>query len=276
MHIAAEIFKVDPTRVVDYDEMIERAAGIIKSGGLVAFPTETVYGLGCSALDEDGAKKIYTAKGRPQDNPLIVHIADPRDAENYAVTNEYYYKIADAFMPGPITVILPKKDAVPYSVTGGLQTIGLRCPENAVARALIRAAGVGIAAPSANISGTPSPTSGVHVIKDMNGRIGTIIDGGECEIGLESTIISLDGHTATILRPGAVTYDALMCVCGEVKIDKSVTGSIGENERPLSPGIKYRHYAPRTSSCQGDDARSSHSSAKIKTENCLILCYTEA
>lgn len=255
---------------------IAEAAEILRSGGLVAFPTETVYGLGGNATDASAATKIYAAKGRPSDNPLIVHIASPEDAEQYAVTNEVYYRLAKAFMPGPLTVILPKKDTVPSTVTGGLDTVALRCPSHPIARALIEAAGVGVAAPSANRSGSPSPSLGNHVIRDMDGRIEAIIDGGSCEIGLESTIISLNGTTATLLRPGAITRDALLCVCDEVNIAPAVTETLAENERPLSPGMKYRHYAPSAPLVlvDGDaDAVLSFLHRAQNAERCAILCY---
>lgn len=259
-------------------EKIKKAAAILKSGGLVAFPTETVYGLGADATDSEAAKKIYAAKGRPSDNPLIIHISDPADAERYAFTNECYYRLSKAFMPGPLTVILPKKDTVPSSVTGGLDTVAIRCPAHPVANAIIKECGVAIAAPSANISGSPSPTSGEHVIHDMYGRIEMIVDGGACDIGLESTIIKLDGNSATLLRPGAVTCDALSCVCDKVTISPAVTEELSKNEKPLSPGMKYRHYAPTAplvlldgdEDCVIDFLRRAQNA-----ERCTILCYNE-
>ena len=257
---------------------IEKAAKILKSGGLVVFPTETVYGLGGSGIDADAAKKIYAAKGRPSDNPLIIHISRPEDAEAYCHTNEYFYRLASAFMPGPLTVILPKKDTVPLSVTGGLDTVAVRCPSHPIARALIEAAGLPIAAPSANLSGKPSPTRASYVAEDMNGRVDMIIDGGDCEIGLESTIIKLDGGKATLLRPGAITSDALECVCESVEIAPAVLEMLGENERPLSPGMKYRHYAPTAPFVllSGDDgAQLEFLKNAVKNENCAVLCYDE-
>ena len=179
-----EIIKIDFSRPLA--EQVRGCAEILERGGLVAFPTETVYGLGGSALDADAARKIYAAKGRPSDNPLIIHIAKPEDAEKYCVTSDAYYKIAEAFMPGPITVVLPKKDNIPESVTGGLSTVAVRCPAHPVARALIDACGFPVAAPSANTSGRPSPTAADHVKDDLSGKIEAIIDGGEAEIGLES------------------------------------------------------------------------------------------
>ncbi|MBE6547026.1 MAG: threonylcarbamoyl-AMP synthase [Ruminococcaceae bacterium] len=257
---------------------ISEAAELLRNGGLVAFPTETVYGLGGNATDTEAAQKIYAAKGRPSDNPLIIHIASPEEAEQYAYTNETYYRLAKAFMPGPLTVILPKKDSIPQSVTGGLDTVAIRCPSHPLAQALIRAAGVAIAAPSANRSGSPSPSCGAHVIHDLNGRIDAILSGGECEIGLESTIIQLCDNKATLLRPGAVTADALRCVCEEVAISPAVTEGLQENERPLSPGMKYRHYAPRLPLVLLDGDEDCVLSFLLHAQNaekCVILCYRE-
>ena len=266
------------TDPAESEEALQRAAEIIRRGGLGVMPTETVYGLGGSALDEGAAHKIYEAKGRPSDNPLIIHVADPKDAERYAKTSETYYRLAKAFMPGPLTVILPKKDAVPSSVTGGLDTVAVRCPAHPVARALIEKAGVAIAAPSANLSGKPSPTSAQHVIADLSGRVDMIIDGGESEIGLESTIVSLDGDHATLLRPGAITCDALRCVCESVSVFHAVAEKLAENERPLSPGMKYRHYAPDAPLVllTGDEENLLAFLQKEQKEaGCVILCYDE-
>ncbi len=268
------------TKIVKYTKgtPLTEAATILKSGGLVAFATETVYGLGANALDADAAKKIYEAKGRPSDNPLIVHILEPDDAERYAYTNELYYKIAKAFMPGPITVILKKKDTVPSAVTGGLDTVALRCPSHSCARALIRESGLPIAAPSANISGRPSPTSAEHVINDLSGRVDMIIDGGESEIGLESTIVKIEDNKLTLLRPGGITRDALLCVCENVEISHAVTEALSENERVQSPGMKYRHYSPSTPLVLLDGTPSdviSFMARAQENENCIIIAYNE-
>lgn len=237
-----ELFHI--TQIEGNEQAIARAGRMLREGELVVFPTETVYGLGGIATSDAAAKAIYEAKGRPSDNPLIIHVASPEDAEPYAVTNDTYYRLAKKFMPGPLTVILPKKDTIPLSVTGGLDSVAVRCPAHTVARALIRAAGVPVAAPSANRSGRPSPTCAAHVIEDLDGRVAAIIDGGECEVGLESTIVKLEGDKGVLLRPGAITADALSCVC-ETSIAPAVTAALAENERPLSPGMKYRHYAPQ-------------------------------
>ena len=257
---------------------IEKAAEIIRAGGLVVFPTETVYGLGGNALDPGAAEKIYAAKGRPSDNPLIVHLSRASDADKYAYVNGLYERLAEAFMLGPITVILPKKECIPYSVTGGLDTVAVRVPSNPLARAFIDACGLPIAAPSANISGKPSPTKAEHVIHDLDGRVDMIIDGGECDIGVESTIVRIDGDDAlTLCRPGAVTYEQLCAICTHVSVDKAVTGKLDEGERPIAPGMKYRHYAP---SCQVILLDGEHSNAVnyIKSkigDGVGVLCYDE-
>ena len=227
------------------DEILRRGAEIIKAGGLVAFPTETVYGLGANALDADAAARIYAAKGRPSDNPLIIHISRPEEAELYAYVPSEYKLLAEKFLPGPLTVIMPKRDNIPSTVTGGLDSVAVRLPSNTAARRLIELAGVPIAAPSANLSGKPSPTSASHVVEDMNGRVDMIIDGGECNIGLESTIIKLTGDgRAVLLRPGGITKEQLEEIFSEVELDKAVTEKLGDGEKPLAPGMKYRHYAP--------------------------------
>ena len=226
-------------------DVLERAGELIRSGELVAFPTETVYGLGANAYLAESARKVYAAKGRPSDNPLIVHVNDSADASLFAETNETYKKLAKQFMPGPLTVILPKKDVIPDEVTGGLRTVAVRCPSNPIARELIRRSGVPIAAPSANLSGKPSPTCAEHVMQDMDGRIAMVIDGGECEIGLESTVIAVSGNSANVLRPGAVTPDMLRSAGIAVTVDEAVTDPAKAGSAPQSPGMKYKHYAPK-------------------------------
>ena len=238
-----ELIKIDFTKPLA--GQLALPAEILAKGGLVAFPTETVYGLGGNALDADAAGKIYAAKGRPSDNPLIVHIAHPSEAAKYAHTNALYEKLARAFMPGPLTVVLPKKENIPFSVTGGLMTVGIRCPGDPVARELIRLAGVPVAAPSANVSGRPSPTAAYHVCQDLNGRIECIIDGGESEVGLESTIVKIDGERLILLRPGAITPEMLRTVCEAVVLDNGILDRLPEGTAPEAPGMKYRHYAPR-------------------------------
>lgn len=229
----------------NYDVLIE-AAEIIKKGGLVVFPTETVYGLGADATNPDATSKIYSAKGRPSDNPLIIHIADPKDAEIYTFTNNTYYLLAEHFMPGPLTVILSSRDTVPATTRGGLDTVAVRCPENPVARELIRLSEVAIAAPSANLSGSPSPTTFEYVFSDMDGRVDAIIDGGDCDFGLESTIVKIDPDGfLTILRPGKITKEDFEKIGLKVVIADAVKVALQDDDRPISPGMKYKHYAPK-------------------------------
>lgn len=265
----------DPER---QENDLRRAADRLRCGGLVVFPTETVYGLGGNALDAEASKKIYAAKGRPSDNPLIIHIARPEDAARYAVTDPLYNRLAKAFMPGPLTVILPRRDIVPLETTGGLDTVAVRCPAHPVAHRLIELCGFPIAAPSANLSGKPSPTCADDVAYDMDGRVDMILDGGACEIGLESTIVKLNGDSLTLLRPGGVTYDALCMVCNRVTVADAVTHQLAENERPLSPGMKYRHYAPDAPvvllSGEADKVLS-FLRAEQQRLSCAILCYNE-
>lgn len=234
------------TKIVGTSEdEIKEAGRILNSGKLVAFPTETVYGLGASAYDSDAARKIYAAKGRPSDNPLIVHVCDKAQIAEVAekITDDAR-KVIDTFMPGPVTIILKKKSIIPDDVTAGLDTVAIRYPAHNVAQRLIKASGVPVAAPSANLSGKPSPTKAKHVIKDMAGRIDVIIDGGDCSVGVESTIIDFTGEKPVILRPGGVTYDELKKTGIDVDIDKNILQSIAPNEAPKCPGMKYKHYAP--------------------------------
>lgn len=225
--------------------IIAQAGQILKDGGLVAFPTETVYGLGGDALNPDSSRKIYAAKGRPSDNPLIVHIAEMEALKPIcAQIPETMLKLAEAFWPGPLTMIVPKSDLVPKETTGGLDTVAIRMPDHETALALIRAAGGYIAAPSANASGRPSPTLAGHVMEDLQGRIEMILDGGEVGIGVESTIVDLTGEVPTILRPGYVTEEMLRRVLGEVQTDPTLMQKV-EGGRPKAPGMRYRHYAPK-------------------------------
>ena len=228
------------------DKDIRLAADIIKSGGLVAFPTETVYGLGADAFMEEAAKKIYAAKGRPSDNPLIVHISEIREVDDIAeCIPDIFYSLAKKYWPGPMTVVLKKRNIVPDATSGGLDTVAVRLPDNNIARAIIKESGVPIAAPSANTSGRPSPTKARHVLEDMNGKIDMIIDGGTVGIGVESTIVDLTGDIPTLLRPGAVTFEMLQEVCTEVDIDPAIEHLLVSGEAPKAPGMKYKHYAPK-------------------------------
>jgi L-threonylcarbamoyladenylate synthase len=234
-----QVVKID--RLQPEMDKIRRASEIINRGGLVAFPTETVYGLGGNGLDEDAAKKIYAAKGRPQDNPLILHIEDISRLSDIA--RDIHPKaqlLMDKFWPGPLTLVFRKTDLVPWSTTGGLETVAVRMPDHPVALGLIREAGVPIAAPSANLSGKPSPTCAEDVYEDMEGRIDMILDGGPCMVGVESTVLDMTEETPLILRPGGLTLEELEAVLGTVELDPGLAA----HQRPRSPGQKYKHYAP--------------------------------
>lgn len=228
------------------DSQLEEAARILKEGGLVAFPTETVYGLGANALNEEAAAKIYAAKGRPSDNPLIAHVAEKKDVEALtAGIPEAGRLLMDAYWPGPLTLVFQKSDLVPYGTTGGLETVAVRMPSDPVANRLIALAGVPVAAPSANTSGRPSPTTADHVCQDMDGKIEMIVDGGPVGIGLESTIVDVTGPVPTVLRPGAVTIEMLRETLGYVEVDPAISKPLEEGVKPKAPGMKYRHYAPK-------------------------------
>ena len=227
-------------------QSIEQAADILRRGGLLAIPTETVYGLGANGLDETAVLHIFEAKGRPQDNPLILHIPDAGWLERYCEdVPDAAYKLAERFWPGPLTMILKKKPCVPLRTTGGLETVGMRCPDHPVTRAIIERAGVPVAAPSANTSGRPSCTTAEHVREDMWGKIDGIVDGGPCQVGVESTIIDLTVTPPQLLRPGGLPLESLRGALGEVTVDKAVTQKMADGEKPRAPGMKYRHYAPK-------------------------------
>lgn len=227
------------------DENIKIAADILKNGGLCGIPTETVYGLAGNAFDKSAAGKIFAAKGRPQDNPLIVHIADIADigqiTDNFHPTAQ---KLAEKFWPGPFTMILPKGDKIPYEITGGLDTVAVRIPAHETALKIIRAAGIPLSAPSANLSGSPSPTTAQHVMRDLSGRIDAVLDGGVCEVGVESTVITFVGETPKILRPGAITEQMLKDAAGDVIVDENIFRHVENNVKAASPGMKYKHYSP--------------------------------
>jgi len=241
------------TKVIKIDrknpdtELLKEAGRLLAQGGLVAFPTETVYGLGGDGLQETAAARIYAAKGRPSDNPLILHIADIKDMEKLAVDiPPLAYRLAEQFWPGPLTMILKKADVVPYTSTGGLDTVAVRMPSDEIAREIIRASGTYIAAPSANLSGRPSPTKAEHVIEDLSGRVEMIVDGGDSDIGLESSIIDLSGDVPMILRPGFITKEDFEQIVREVKFDTAVLATKPEESVVAkAPGMKYRHYAPK-------------------------------
>ncbi len=238
-----KIIKIDKNQI--NEEAIEEAGALLREGRLVAFPTETVYGLGADALQEQAAKRTYEAKGRPSDNPLIVHIADYDDLKKIAVNiPPETDMLAAHFWPGPLTMIFEKSDIVPYGTTGGLDTVAVRMPVDPVAQALIRAAGGFVSAPSANTSGRPSPTTAQHVAEDLNGKIDMILDGGTVDIGLESTILDMTVSPPMILRPGAITEEMFEEVIGPVNVDQTLL-SENSTQAPKAPGMKYRHYAPK-------------------------------
>ena len=254
------------------------AAEIIKSGGLVAIPTETVYGLGANGLEPGAVAKIFEAKGRPQDNPLILHVSETSQIENFCHSiPESAYRLAEKFWPGPLTMVLPARDTVPKCTTAGLSTVAVRCPDNAVTREIIRLSGCPIAAPSANISGKPSTTTAEHVLHDHNGKIDAVVDGGPCRVGLESTIVDLTEDRPRLLRPGGITPEQLMEVLGDLVVDKAVTAQIDKDAVVKAPGMKYRHYAP---DCQVVIVSGSREKAAqyIKTHyetGDRVLCFEE-
>jgi L-threonylcarbamoyladenylate synthase len=227
-------------------EALSLASGLLRQGQLVAFPTETVYGLGADALNEAAVRAIFAAKGRPADNPLIVHIADRTQLDPLCEVSDTSRLLMDAFWPGPLTLLFPKKPAVPAVVTAGLPTVAVRMPSHPDAAALLKTCGLPVAAPSANRSGRPSPTTAAHVLEDMDGRIPLILDGGPCDVGVESTVLDLTRGEPTILRPGGVTRTMLESVLGKpVQLAGSILRPLGKDEKALSPGMRYQHYAPK-------------------------------
>ncbi len=236
------------TKVIRPGQSLEEAARLLREGQLVSFPTETVYGLGANALIEDAVRAIFAAKGRPADNPLIVHIWPGYDLDQIVEEiPDSAKKLMEAFWPGPLTMSFRKKDCIPDATTAGLDTVGIRMPDHPVAQSLLRMSGVPVAAPSANSSGRPSPTTAQHVWEDMKGKIPCIVDGGDCKVGLESTFVDMTGPVPMILRPGAITREMLEEVVGRVDVEPSVAKglAISDEEKPRSPGMKYRHYAPK-------------------------------
>ena len=259
-------------------ENIEKAAEIIRRGGLLGIPTETVYGLGANALNADACRRIYEAKGRPQDNPLIIHVPDASWLSRYCEkVPESAYRLAEAFWPGPLTMILPKREIVPYRTTGGLETVGVRCPNHPVTLAVIAAADVPIAAPSGNTSGRPSPTSAADMLEDMDGKIDGIFDGGSCGVGVESTIIDLTCQPPRLLRAGGLPLEELERVLGTVLVDKCITQLMTDGERPRAPGMKYRHYAPKApvTVVTGDGKKSAAYIAAHAPEGAGVICFSE-
>lgn len=257
---------------------IEAAAAILRAGGLVGIPTETVYGLGANGLDPAAVRRIFEAKGRPQDNPLILHIPDPSWLERYCRDVPVAARrLAEQFWPGPLTMILPRRTLVPDEVTCGLETVGVRCPDHPVTLAIIRAAGVPVAAPSGNRSGRPSPTCARHMLEDMEGRIQAVVDGGPCGVGVESTIVDLTLPVPRLLRPGGLPLEALEAVLGHVDVDRAVTAPLSPGEKPRAPGMKYRHYAPRApvTVVTGDGAATAAYIRRQAGANTGVICFGE-
>lgn len=256
--------------------LIREAAEILKSGGIVAIPTETVYGLAGNALDGSVTQKIYKAKGRPSDNPLIVHISEfSQWAPLVKSIPETAKALSDKFWPGPLTVILPKSDIIPDEVSGGLDTVAVRMPSNEIARKIIEKAGVPLAAPSANTSGKPSPTSAKHVIDDLSGKIDAIVDGGDSDVGVESTVISLAVSPPRLLRPGGITPEILTEVLGEIEIDDAVYNKLAEGKQAASPGMKYKHYSPKAQIIlvKADLEKFVAYAKENASENSAVLCF---
>ena len=257
---------------------MERAAAILARGGLLGIPTETVYGLGANGLDPEAVAHIFEAKGRPQDNPLILHVPSAEWLARYcADIPAAAYTLAERFWPGPLTMILRRKPVVPDAVTAGLDTVGMRCPAHPVCRAIIAAAGVPVAAPSGNTSGRPSPTNMADMLEDMDGKIDGIVDGGPCAVGVESTIIDLTEEPPRLLRPGGVTLEELRDALGEVAVDPAVTRLMGAGEHPRAPGMKYRHYAPKApvTVVKGDAAATAAYIRDHLGEGEGVVCFDE-
>jgi len=257
---------------------IDQAAAILKNGGLVGIPTETVYGLGANGLNPEAVANIFKAKGRPQDNPLILHIPAADWLERYCQDiPDAAYQLAKQFWPGPLTMILRRKSVVPDVVTAGLDTVGMRCPDHAVCRAIIQRADVPVAAPSGNTSGRPSPTAAGHMLDDMDGKIDAIVDGGPCAVGVESTIVDLTCTPPRLLRPGGITLEQLESVLGEVAVDDAVRRKMGEGEKPRAPGMKYRHYAPKApvTVVKGDAEQTARYIAAHAAQGDGVICFDE-
>ena len=257
---------------------IDEAAAILRDGGLLGIPTETVYGLGANGLNEEAVAHIFEAKGRPQDNPLILHIPSADHLERYCKEIPLTaYQLAEAYWPGPLTMILKRKPIVPDVVTAGLDTVGMRCPSHPLCHAILEAADVPVAAPSGNTSGRPSPTTAAHMWEDMDGKIDAIVDGGPCSVGVESTIIDLTETPARLLRPGGITLEQLRAVLGEVAVDPAVTRLMGAGEKPKAPGMKYRHYAPKApvTVVTGDPKKSAEYIAAHAAPGDGIICFDE-
>lgn len=267
---------MDTKRLTSRD--VAAAAEVISAGGLLGIPTETVYGLGANGLDEKAVHAIFDAKGRPQDNPLILHVPDAGWLERYcAGIPAVAYELACRFWPGPLTMILPRKRIVPDTVTAGLDTVGMRCPDCAVTRQVIAAADVPIAAPSGNASGRPSPTTAAAMLEDMDGKIDAILDDGPCRVGVESTILDLTVTPPRLLRPGGVTLEALEEVLGDVAVDEAIRRLMAPGEQPKAPGMKYRHYAPKApvTVVKGDPDMTAGYIVARMGEKSGVICFDE-
>jgi L-threonylcarbamoyladenylate synthase len=257
---------------------IDRAAAVLRRGGLLGIPTETVYGLGADGLNAEAVAHIFQAKGRPQDNPLILHIPSADHLPRYCRDiPESAYALAERFWPGPLTMILKRRDMVPDVVTAGLDTVGMRCPAHPLCRAILQAADVPVAAPSGNTSGRPSPTTAAHMLADMDGKIDAIVDGGPCAVGVESTIVDLTCDPPRLLRPGGITREQLESVLGPVVVDAAVVRPMGAGEKPRAPGMKYRHYAPKApvTVVKGAPAPTARYIADHAGEGDGVLCFDE-
>ena len=265
---------------INTDEL-QNVSKLIKNGEVIVFPTETVYGIGANALDTEAVRKIFLAKGRPSDNPLIVHVADKKDIEQIAVIQTAVeQKLIDVFMPGPITIILKKKPVIPNVVSAGLDTVGIRMPSNEIAQKIIKTSEVPIAAPSANISGRPSGTKVTDIREELEERVSAIVDGGDSNIGLESTVVKVIDDVPVILRPGKVTPEQIEEVVGKVKIDSKVFEKLLGDEKPESPGVKYRHYAPKTK-CKLIYSKDENKQIEMinnlikENDKIIVLCFEE-
>ena len=265
------------TLVLDKTQ-INVAAELLKNGGVVGIPTETVYGLAADALNGEAVAKIFKAKGRPMDNPLIVHIADFGDIDRFGLVEtipESARLLAKHFWPGPLTMIMKRTDVIPNEVSAGLDTVAIRFPSHPVAQEIIRAANTPLAAPSANLSGSPSPTTARHVLNDMDGKIDAVLDGGASEVGVESTVITLAAGVPRVLRPGGVTVEELRGVLGEVEVDDAVLHQLKEGVAAASPGMKYKHYAPKANVILlkgADDEYIEYVNARAGDDVCALCC----
>lgn len=262
----------------EIEDKIGAAAKILRDGGLVGIPTETVYGLGANALDGTAVKRIFEAKGRPQDNPLIIHVTGAQWLPRYcADVPPLAYVLARKFWPGPLTMILKRRPIIPDETTAGLDTVAVRCPNHPVTLAIIREAGIPIAAPSANLSGRPSCTTAQDVLEDMDGRISGVVDGGPCAVGVESTILDLTCDPPRLLRPGGLPLEDLERLIGKIDVDKAVNGALAEGEKPKAPGMKYRHYAPKApvTVVTGEPERSAAYIAAHAGPGDGVICFEE-